>query len=127
MSYDEILSKEPKEFLRWLVVTFSITIIKHILTADDLKIASSALLKLSGYYSYLVTLQTYAKIETRNKKRYSDKKTYEDYIDKKEAIFNMIEIVKQEYASISRAVTIYQNIVAELRMNETGAKFKRNF
>ncbi len=120
MNYEEILRMEPKALLEWLIKEFHVEQPKEILTVDDMQLASALLLQLSSYYSYLCALLSYAKIATRESKRSGEKALHEDMVDKKDIIQNMTDAVKQQYASISRAVTIHQENNTELRMNSSG-------
>ena len=120
MDYEKILAKEPRELLKWLLSEFNVEQPKEILTVQDMELAAGLMLKLSGFYSYLCALLSYAKIATRDAKRGGDKRYHEDMVDKKDIIQNMTDSVKQQYASISRAVTIHQENNMELRMNSGG-------
>lgn len=120
MNYAQILDMESMDLISWLSNTFSVKMPQKISTIADMENASDLLLKLSSYYSYLCTLLSYAKVMVRNAKRNREKEEYEDLIDKKEIIQNKTDVVKQQYAAISRAVTIQIENNAELRMNTTG-------
>lgn len=111
---------EPKELLKWLIDEFSVEQPGEIISIQDMELAATLLLKLSSYYSYLCALLSYAKVATREAKRKGDRTYHEDMVDKKDIIQNMTDSVKQQYASISRAVTIHQENNMELRMNSGG-------
>lgn len=82
--------------------------------------ASVILIQLSTYYAYLCTLLSYAKINARMAKRTGNKAAYEDAVDKKEIIQNMTDSIKQQYAALSRAVTIRIENNQELKL---GARY----
>lgn len=116
MDYLSVLNMDPYEMIHWITEEFSIDIPPEITTIEDMDEAARLLLKISGMYSYLCTLLSYAKIETRNKKRSGDKIAYEDMVDRKEIIQNMVDVVKQQYAAVSRSVTIRMENNRELQM-----------
>ncbi len=120
MDYLKLLRMDPAELLNWLTKEFSVQIPGEILTAEDMDNAAKTLLQLSNAYSYLCTLLSYAKIETRQQKRYGEKEDYEDMVDRKEIIQNMVDCIKQNYAAVSRSVTIRIENNQELRMNANG-------
>lgn len=120
MTYADVLRKAPADLLSWTDKEFSVEIPEEIHTPDEMKYAAKLLLKLSSYYSYLCSLLSYAKLETRYAKRNASKQDYEDMVDKKEIIQNAQERVKQAYTAISRAVTIKIENNRELQMNSTG-------
>lgn len=115
-SFNSVLSKDPTELLYWLIETFNTDIPTTIASSDDMKAASETLLNLSGTYSYLMALLSYAKIQTRETKRNKSKELYEDMVDRKEVIQNFTDVVKQNYSAVSRAVTIYIENNNELKM-----------
>lgn len=128
--FDKLLSMPPKDFADWLTKEFFIAIpIFVIKSADDMETASRLLVILANRYTYLSSLLTYAKLDTREAKRKSaetkDKTEYENAVDRKDSIENMVNSVKQEYQAVSRAITIYIENNAELRMNESGAIYRK--
>ena len=121
MVYEQIFSMKPLELMQWLEDNFSIQVPSVIMSMSEMNTAAELLLRLTEIYSYLVSLSSYAKIRTREIKRTMSKEEYENAVDKKEVIGNYVDIIKQQYASISRAVTIRMENNQELRMNSTGA------
>lgn len=71
-------------------------------------------------YSYIVAFLSYAKTVTRKLKRSGKeyKDAYEDMVDRRDALQNTADILKFQYQSMSRLITIRQEINAELRMSE---------
>lgn len=118
-TYAEILGMEPKELVMWLSNTFYVNLPLKILTAEEMYNASELLIILTNQYSYLNELLSYAKIVTREVKRDCDKETYEDMVDRKNAIENKLSIVKQQYNSLSRLVTIKIETNKELMMDRS--------
>lgn len=114
-TYEELLSMPPIDLLNYLKEEFMVQIPIEIVSVEDMEVCSRLLLKMSGAYSYLITLSSYAKIKTREAKRSKDKEAHEDMVDRKEVIDNMTDMVKQAYTGISRAVTIHIENNHELR------------
>jgi len=115
-NFDKTLDKEPIELLNWLLGNFNTEIPGVIVSMNDMTKAGETLLKLSGYYSYLMALLSYCKIKTRDAKRNKSKEEYENMVDKKEVLQNFTDAVKQNYSAVSRAVTIYIENNNELKM-----------
>lgn len=115
-NYIDILAMEPFALLDWLSDTFSIECPSKIESIEDMDNASEILLKLTSYHAYLCELLSYAKIVVRQAKRNLSKIEWEDYVDKQAAIERRLDIVKQQYNSISRAVTIHTENNKEIFM-----------
>ena len=120
MDYNTIFQMDPSNLLTWLLENFSVELPEEIQSTADMENAAKLLLQLSNHYSYLCALASTAKIATRNAKRYDSKEEYEDMVDRKEIIQNMVDVVKQQYAGVSRAVTIRMENNVELRMTAGG-------
>lgn len=120
MDYNTILKLEPKKLLEWMIENFSVQLPSEIITVEDMNRAGELLLKLSANYSYICTLLSASKIAKREAKRNASTEEYQDMVDRSEIIQNMTDIVKQQYAAVSRAVTIHIDNNTELRMNSTG-------
>ncbi len=106
MDFEKFLELDPYEMIEVLTNEYVVTLPSKIETIDDMNGAEELLLKLTNNYAYLNSLAAYAKIKSRDAKRSMTKLEYEDYIDKKEIITRMVDVVKQQYNAISRAVTI---------------------
>ncbi len=115
-NFDNILQKSPLSLLNWLYEEFNVEVPQIVVSQDDMKAASEALLKLSSYYSYLMGLLSYSKIKVREAKRTKSKEEHEDMVDRKDVLENFKEAIKHSYAAVSRAVTIYIENNAELKM-----------
>jgi len=119
-NFDTILQKEPLTLLNWLIENFMVEIPNVIVTVEDMENASRLLLLTTSNYSYLCALLSYSKALARQLKRDGNKELYEDMVDKREAIQNITDAVKQSYSAISRAVTIHIENNQELKMNANG-------
>lgn len=115
--FDILLSMPPKKFLSWLDKNFYIKLPTYAVNdAEDMTNAAQLMTILTNRYSYLCSFLSYAKIATREAKRNGGKAAYEDMVDKRDSIETMVSAVKQEYAAVSRAVTIHVENNAELKM-----------
>ena len=117
-SIDDILRKTPDELLEWRINLIEVPQLDVIMGVEDMKIASSILLILSGYYSYVINILSKAKIMVRQLKRDGLKTEYEDMIDRREILQDAIDDIKQSYGAVSRAVTIYMANQNELQMGK---------
>lgn len=124
MRYEELLEMEPDKLLLFLAEQFYETLPESICTIEDMENASKMMLRLSSSFSFLTQLLAMAKIKTRIAKREQGlsedgKIKYEDMVDRKEVIINIVEGIKNQYAAISRAVTIHIENNQELKMNSS--------
>lgn len=117
LSYEDVLNMNPMELVDWLLTEFGEELPEKIETVDEMEMAGRLMLRLSGNYSYLTALSAYARIAVREAKRNKSKKEYEDMVDRKEIINSITDAVKQQYAAISRSVTIHTENNKELQMN----------
>ena len=126
-----ILSMSPDALLNWLTDNFTVELPSEVISVEDMNNAARLLLKLTEMYSYINTLLASAKLQKRQCSREKNKedkqtvKAYEDAVDRCEMIEKMAEIVKQQYAAVSRAVTIHMDNNVELRMNSSGSLNER--
>lgn len=115
-----ILSMTPTELTNWITKQCVMDLPVVICSKEEMDKAAELLLRLTNMYSYLNSLLSYAKIATRQMKRTNDKNAYEDMVDRREIIQNATENVKQQYAAVSRAVSIRIENNRELSMNSKG-------
>ena len=120
MEYSSILSMDPTRLLEWLLQNFTVNLPEEIISVEDMNNASKLLLKLTSYYSYMNSLLSAAKIAKRKSKRNATTEEYQNMVDRTEIIQNMVDVIKQQYAAVSRAVTIHIDNNNELRMNASG-------
>ena len=129
LTYREIFELDNFKFLRWLKEQFPIEMPSAVTSADEMESASKQMLLLSSEYSYISEISSYAKVYCRELKRLADndkespelRMYYEDMVDKREAIDNKMNAIKQAYNGISRAVSVRIENNQELRM--TGARY----
>ena len=119
MDYKKMRDMDVFDFIAWLDNAVDTKLPKEIVTMEDMKSAGEMLLKFSSEYSYMASLYSWFKAATRYAKRNESREVYEDMVDKKEAVENKLDAVKQLYAGVSRAVTIRQENNIELRMTSS--------
>lgn len=115
--FDSVLKTQPREFSLWLRKEFIEDIPLTFDTYEDLQKIGNLIGVTANRYAYLASLLSYTKAVTRQLKRSECKSTYEDMVDRKEAIQNAVDTLKLQYQSLSRLITIRQEINQELRMN----------
>lgn len=84
---------------------------------DDMVAAGELLMRLTSYYASLNSLYAKAKIRVRTSTGEEKKLA----TGRREIIDIHISTIKQQYAALSRAVTIYMENIQELRMNISGS------
>lgn len=115
-TYDDIFTMDPQNLVTWLHEEFYVELPEKIESTTDMELASELLLQLSSQYSYLAELLSYAKIAVRKAKRSLPKEEWEDMVDRKEVIERRLDIAKQQYTAVSRAVTVKTEANKELLM-----------
>lgn len=118
MGCDDILKMGSEEFFSWAMAHFRLESIPVIETSDDMKNAAKLISVATGNYSYLTALLAYLKIKVRQEKRNKNKEVYEDLIDKREVIQEIVDATKMQYNAISRMITIKLDVDKELKMND---------
>lgn len=116
-NYDQIFSMTPTALVEWLHNEFKTDLPSKIDCAEDMENASELLLLLAGHYSYLAELSSYAKVEVRRAKRELSKGEWEDMVDRKEMIERRLDIAKQQYNAVSRAITVKIEANKEMYMS----------
>ena len=117
-SVDQYLQMNPRDLASVLAATFIYDVPESIDTADDMSEIGKMLSNTSNQYSFLNSLLSLSKIHCREAKRLGVKSTYEDAVDKREIINNTVESVKVRYKTLSRMITIKQEINNELKMTD---------
>ena len=119
-AFKEIYEMEPFEMTEKLTDSFSYDLPEFLDTPDDLRNAGRLLGELCAAYSYLIQLASYGKLLVRDLKRTkTDKATIDNAIDRRDVINNLAEIIKLQYNTVSRMVSIKQQINYELKMSDS--------
>ena len=115
-----LLKEDPFVLLEKLTSAYSYDFPDFIDTPEDMKKAGILLRDLSMAYSYLIYLQSYAKLLVRDLKREkASKDEIDKAVDRKEIISNLAEAIKLNYSTVSRMITIKQQINYELKMTDS--------
>lgn len=115
---ENLLAMSPMDFMKWAIQEFHIEIPTSIQSIDDAEIVGELLAKSSNKYLYLCELQGQFKILSRDAGRRGDKQLKEDIIDKNTLIDEIGKGVKQQYATLSRMITVRYNNLEELKMSD---------
>lgn len=119
MNINDIKKMTPKEVAEFCDDNyFNFPIIKHIESTDDLKEASKYMGILMGHYSFLASLLAHLKYMIRDAKVSGNQKEANDLIDKRTTIDLAFNIIKDQYAMISRRITIYEDLADEMKMTD---------
>ena len=86
---------------------------------EEMKKVNTQLSRLANSYSFVMQLLTYTKIQVRQEKRKGkeNKENYEDMIDRRDTLQNTADILKMQYQTLSRMITVKKEINDELRMS----------
>ena len=113
----DLMGMEPMELAEYLGRMYSITIPLTLTDANDLKLASEILSTAANAYSFLSNMRIIARVQKRALKRQRESaKEIEDMLAREEIFENQAAVVKQAYETVSRMVTIKQQIDQELKM-----------
>ena len=112
----QILSMNPVELALWLEENYTYETPINIDSIDEMKEAGRMLSKIS--YAYIATLAALAKVMIRVEKRKGkeNKENSEDMIDRRDLLQNKADVLKLQYQTISRMITVKQEINAEMKM-----------
>ena len=124
--YETILNMNPLELIRYLHEEFNVELPTRLISTEDMEQASELLLRFAAQYAYLAELLSYAKVAVRVAKREYPKEEWENMVDRKEAIERRLDIVKQQYAAISRAVTVKTDVNREMSMSGNVSSINRD-
>lgn len=114
---NNILELPPNELLIYLQKNYSIEIPKTIECSEDLVNAGKIIGKITGYYSFLMAAYMEAKLNVRlAKQEKMPKEIIAAYIDKRDILKEYNDILKMQYTSISRMITIKKQVDEELKM-----------
>ena len=115
---EQYLQMNPRELAEILTATFIYDVPESVDTADEMSEVGRMLANTSNQYAFLNSLLSVSKIQCRELKRLKLQTSYEDAVDKKEVITNVTEAVKVRYKTLSRMITIKQEINNELKMTD---------
>ena len=121
MTNMEILQMDPMDLEIYLFKTYKQELPPAINSVEDLARAQAMLSKLTNTYSYLTHLATMAKImvRTAKKEHKADKDMCNSAVDRRDAISEFREAIKLDISTLSRMITIKQEINKELNMSNS--------
>ena len=119
MDYNTLLNMTPIDLAIWLEKEYASTLPSNIDSMEEMKKVNTQLSKLANSYSFVMQLLTYTKIQVRQEKRKGKEKkeNYEDMIDRRDTLQNTADILKMQYQTLSRMITVKKEINDELRMS----------
>ena len=119
MDYNTLLNMTPINLAIWLEKEYASTLPSNIDSMEEMKKVNTQLSKLANSYSFVMQLLTYTKIQVRQEKRKGkeNKENYEDMIDRRDTLQNTADILKMQYQTLSRMITVKKEINDELRMS----------
>lgn len=120
LSYNEMMEMPSKELFDYIEQNYMLRIPPSIESVEDMMEASKILSQANAYYSYFTNKALATKITKRNMKRNkASKEDIEDILSKEEIFANAADLSKAAYNTISRMITVKQQINYELKMAES--------
>lgn len=113
-----LLDMDIYELMEYIENEFFVILPNGLISTEDLEFAGKMLGTLTNSYSYLANQSEYAKIVVREQKGKIPKEEYQTLMGKRDIIERGAETVKMQYQSLSRMITVKQEINHELRMSE---------
>ena len=115
---------EPFSLLEFLTNNYVYEVNTIAETSEDMQVIASMMANTYNEYSFLSQLLSLAKVQCRSLKRKGEdyKTEYEDTIDKRDIIDNILKVVKLRYQTLSRIITVKQEVNKELSMSEIHSK-----
>ncbi len=111
---NEIHSSTPADLAARLAGCVVINLPQEFSSPEALKEAAGMLGNLTNTYSYLMGILMLLKAETRKLTRKDPE--YNDAIGRKEAVQGAVDILEQEWKTISRMITVHDMATKELEM-----------
>ena len=118
LSNRELLSMKPDALIQYMERQYALNLPKTLETVEEMKEANRLLSMCTSNYAYLANLAMIAKLEKRKLKREkASKEEIEDALSREEIIQKYTDINKLYYQTISRMITVKQQINQEMRMS----------
>ena len=116
LSYDQVCTMDLLDVVKDMNHEFCIEIPTQIDSLEEMSSAGTMLGDLTNEYTYMVALLAMMKATVRIAKRKFPKEQYEDLVGKRDAVSDIVDLLKQQYQAISRMITVKQEINQELYM-----------
>lgn len=115
MTYKDLVLMPSEKFIDWLDSNFFDVFSFDMDSLDEMLRAGNAMSELTNKYSYLASMVSYLKFVKRNT---TNKEEKAELIDKESALTNALNTVHLQIKTISRMITIKQEINKELEMTD---------
>lgn len=120
VSINNLLSMSAEMYTQWLIDEYcSAEMEADADTVEGLKKIGNDMVVLANQYTFLASVLSVLKYSVRNAKDLKNKALADDLIDKKEATQRVLDSIKARQATLSRLITIRQEINQELFMERT--------
>lgn len=116
-SIQDIVKASPLDVADWVNSMFIDKIPLSADTIEELDTASRLMAKCTNQYSSLCGMMSFLKVYIRMAKNSGDKRLAEDLIDKRDCLQWAMESVKLRISTLSRMITVKQEINKELNMS----------
>ena len=119
MTQEEIFQTDPMELMNIISDRCRLEIPPSIDTVEEMEMAGKLLSKCMSEYSYFTNMALMAKLRKRMLKRMKvPKEEVEDALSREEIFMNYADIMKFAYNTVSRMITVKQQVNDELRMTD---------
>jgi len=119
LSLNTIPAMDPKQLFRELKEEFTNTLPESIRSTDDMWNAQKLLGRLASQYAFLMEATVCVKEEKRRMKRdkeNADRLQIDQMMEREDILDQFCNIVKTQYAAVSRMVSIRQSVYDELKL-----------
>lgn len=117
MTISMILNGSVEDIVSWAVPEFFCPLDNNFSSPEDMVKISEDMLRLVNQYSFLASALAVLKVQCRIAKNSRDKKQGEELIDKREVLQKALDSVKLKQSTLSRMITIKQEIDKEISMS----------
>jgi len=117
LNQNQILHCTVEELASWAVPKFFTPISVDVETVEGLNEVSKCMQNLSNQYAFLASMLAVLKYSIRQAKDNKNKVEADELIDKREIMQRALDNVKQQQSTVSRMITIRQEVNRELGMN----------
>lgn len=119
MSGHDILAMEPFDMIKYLTSAYDFSIPESIETIEDMENAAALLSRFTAHYTYLTQLTLLANIKKREARRLGiPAPELDDACMREQILEKFADLAKTAYQTVSRLLTIKQQINLELRLTD---------
>lgn len=117
INQNQILQCSVEELANWAVPIYFHPIEVDVETVEGMREVSRCMQTLSNQYAFLASVLAVLKYSIRKAKDTKNKPLADELIDKKEIMQRALDNIKQQQSTVSRLITIRQEVNRELNMN----------